>query len=103
MEVKGADNHIFRVAFCEFLGTAALLYAINMSAVSGGFQPFAIGLTIAAVIHQFDPVTGAHFNPAVTIAVFIREANIANIGFLFVIIVAQILGATFGCLIVFIS
>lgn len=88
MEVKGADQHIWRVCICEFIGTASLLYAINMSAINPGFQPFAIGLTIAAAIHQFDPVTGGHFNPAVTIAVFIREADFGNLGFMFIIIVS---------------
>ena len=49
MEVKNGDKHMTSVCLLEAMGTATLLYAINMSA--GPFQPFAIGLTIAAAIH----------------------------------------------------
>ncbi len=50
MEVKNGNQHIFKVCVCEFIGTATLLYAINMSA-GNELQPFAIGLTIAVAIH----------------------------------------------------
>ena len=96
MEVKNGDQHMIRVCICELIGTATLLYAINMSAGSD-YQPFAIGLTIAAAIHQFDAITGGHFNPAVTIAVLIREGKMGNIVFALMIIISQILGGTIGC------
>lgn len=63
----------------EFVGTAFLLLAIvgaNLAAESFGTTP-ALGLLIAAVatggmlavaIAAFQPASGAHFNPAVTIA-----------------------------------
>ena len=89
------------VCLLEAMGTATLLYAINMSA--GPFQPFAIGLTIAAAIHQTGNITGGHFNPAVTIAVLIREGKLSNIGFAIIIMVSQIIGAVIGCAVFYLS
>ena len=63
----------------------------------GPYQPFAIGLTIAGAIHLFGNITGGHFNPAVTIAVLIREGKSSNIGFALIIIISQIIGAVVGC------
>ena len=63
----------------------------------GVYQPFAIGLTIAAAVHQFGNITGAHFNPALTIAVLIREGKTSNIGFAIIIMISQIIGAAVGC------
>ena len=69
----------------EGLGTALLLAIVIGSGImgerlAGGNQAIALlGNTIATgaglvvLIHMFGPVSGAHFNPAVTLAVLIRR------------------------------
>ena len=97
MEVPGGKNFKGSVLFAEFLGTATLLYAINLS----GGNPIAIGLTIAANIFIFGNICGGHFNPAVSAGVFMREVmNKKADGGMFVFfllhIVAEMAGAAFG-------
>lgn len=65
----------------EFLGTAFMVYAYNSSPLARPFVYFIFW--IAAY-----KVSGAHFNPATTLAVFIVERQMKNLpGFLFTILV----------------
>jgi aquaporin Z len=72
---------IVRRLFAELLGTFALTFVaaggIVIAAVSeGGLGGTAIvtapGLVVAAMIYTVGPISGAHFNPAVTLAFAIR-------------------------------
>lgn len=74
MEVPGGHNNKTYVLLYEFLGTAVLLFAINASQ-SGPFPPLAIGIGLFVGASMFGPVSGGHFNPAVSIGVFIKEGN----------------------------
>lgn len=59
----------------EFIGTFFLVFSIGMSVIApgiGNFAPFAIGVTLAVMIYAGGHVSGGHFNPAVTLAVWIR-------------------------------
>lgn len=74
MEVPGGHANKKNVLLYECLGTAFLLVSINMSAHFGGsgsFQPIAVALTLYSLIMIYGPVSGAHFNPAVTVGVFV--------------------------------
>ncbi|CAN5583023.1 aquaporin [soil metagenome] len=55
----------------EFIGSFALLF-IGVGAIAAGGDLVAValahGLTIAAMVTAFGPLSGAHFNPAVTLA-----------------------------------
>ena len=83
------------------MGTATLLLTINWT--SGG-NPFAIAITILAAIVVFGSVCGAHFNPAVTIGVLIKNGNIAkDLPFAIMIIVSQIIGGFIGILTAYVS
>ncbi|MDC0911631.1 aquaporin [Aquiluna sp.] len=92
----------------EFLGTAMIVAGV----IGAGFMvatvgaAFALGLTmiaatVAAVlfvsISILGPVSGAHFNPAVTIAFLLRKAisSAAAAGY----IASQVVGAIFGAVV----
>ena len=104
MEVPGGKNFKVSVLIAEALGTATLLYAINMSKGN----PMAIGLTIAANIFIFGNICGGHFNPAVSVGVYVREITAkradGEMFFYFILhVLAEIVGAFFGCFIVYLS
>lgn len=101
MEVPGGHQNKGLVCLYEAMGTATLLLAINWCS---GANPYAIAITIFAAIVVFGSVSGAHFNPAVTIAVLIKNGNIAkDLPFAIMIIVAQIVGGFIGVLTAFVS
>lgn len=57
----------------EFIGTFFLVLSIGLTVVSGTpFAPIAIGATLMVMIYAGGHISGAHYNPAVTLAVFIR-------------------------------
>jgi glycerol uptake facilitator-like aquaporin len=90
----------------EFLGTAFLLAAVIGSGVmaqklSGGNSALALlcntlptGAILTVLILIFGPVSGAHFNPAVSLAFALRGALAWKLTLLYV--VAQITGALIG-------
>jgi glycerol uptake facilitator-like aquaporin len=93
-------------AFAEWLGTAFLLAAVVGSGImaqrlAGGNVALALlcntiptGAILVVLILAFGPVSGAHFNPAVTLAFALRgEMTWANAG---VFAGAQVAGAIVG-------
>ncbi len=57
----------------EFIGTFFLVLTIGLTALIGStFAPFAIGGILMAMIYMGGHVSGAHYNPAVTLAVWLR-------------------------------
>src|SRR6478736_5716090 len=63
-----------RKLITEFIGTFFLVLVIGM-AVTGGkgdFAPIAIGSVLMTMIFAGAHVSGAHYNPAVTLAVLLR-------------------------------
>jgi glycerol uptake facilitator-like aquaporin len=90
----------------EFLGTAFLLATVIGSGImaarlAGGNQAIALlcntlptGAILAVIIVIFAPISGAHFNPAVTLVVAWRRGLAWNDGALYV--AAQIAGAVLG-------
>lgn len=97
-----------RAVVSEFVGTALLLAAIVGSGImgerlAGGNAAIALlansiatGAALVTLIFTFAPISGAHFNPAVTIAAAI-EGGFAWRG-VAVYIVAQVAGAFAGVL-----
>jgi aquaporin Z len=60
----------------EFIGTFFLVLTIGMvvlePAAPLGFAPIAIGSVLAVMIFAGGHISGAHYNPAVSLAVFVR-------------------------------
>ncbi|GAC1407338.1 MAG: MIP/aquaporin family protein [Candidatus Velthaea sp.] len=100
------DAASLRAAFAEFIGTAMLLLAVVGSGIMaerlcGGnvglallANAIATGGALVALILAFGPISGAHFNPAVTLA----DASQGGLPWSLVApyIVAQFLGALAG-------
>jgi glycerol uptake facilitator-like aquaporin len=93
-------------AFCEGLGTAFLLAAVVGSGImaqqlAGGNGALALlcntlptGAILAVLILVFGPLSGAHFNPAVTVAFALRGQLPWGVGGVY--IASQVLGAILG-------
>ena len=82
----------------ELIGTFFLVLTIGLApgAVPDGFAPLAVGAILMAMIYAGGHISGAHYNPAVTLAAFIRgrctKADIAPY------MIAQVAGAALAAL-----
>jgi aquaporin Z len=57
----------------EFIGTFFLVFTICCAVLTNaGLAPVAIGAVLAAMVFAGGHISGAHFNPAVSLAVYIR-------------------------------
>lgn len=57
----------------EFVGTFFLVLAIALCSHFGGsLAPLGIGLTLMVAVYMGGHVSGAHYNPAVSLAIFVR-------------------------------
>ena len=57
----------------EFIGTFFLVFTIGMAvATAGALAPLAIGAVLMVMVFAGGHVSGAHYNPAVSTAVFVR-------------------------------
>ena len=93
-------------AFCEWLGTAFLLAAVVGSGImaqklAGGNGALALlcntlptGAILVVLILVFGPLSGAHFNPAVTLAFALRAGLPWSTAAVYII--AQVLGGIAG-------
>lgn len=87
----------FGKAMMELVGTTVLLCTIQVSA-NRDMAPFAIGAVLIAIVYAGGPISGAHYNPAVSLAVTLRgkmSYHEMSIYWLFQI-VGGVLGAFIG-------
>ena len=86
----------------EFLGTFFLVLTIGLTVLSGSpLAPLAIGSSLMIMVYMGGHVSGAHYNPAVTLAVHLR-GKIASAGETVGYMVSQVLGAIAAALIVYV-
>jgi len=79
----------------EFIGTFFLVLTIGCTVIGGGagvIPPLAIGAALMVMVYAGGHVSGAHYNPAVTVAVWLRGRCAA--GDVAPYIVSQVLGAS---------
>jgi len=97
MELHSAKHNKFIVFVYEYLGTAFLLYAINMVTLNH-YGVFGIILSLFACLLIAAPITGAHFNPAVTVGIFVcNKTWHDDIDMFLITLFAQFFGAFNRC------
>ena len=78
----------------EFIGTFFLVLTIGLTVIGAGatvIAPLAIGAALMVMVYAGGHISGAHYNPAVTIGVFIRgKVMLADV---VPYIIAQLAGA----------
>lgn len=70
----------------EFIGTFFLMLTVGMTVLEPGsigpFAPLAIGSVLAVMIFAGGHVSGGHYNPAVSLAVYLRDKlSLTDLGF----------------------
>ncbi len=76
----------------EFIGTFFLVLTIGLTVVGGvPLAPLAIGLTLMAMVYMGGHISGAHYNPAISLA-FLMRGKMSATDFV-PYLVAQIAGA----------
>ena len=70
MEKQSAHEKKVYVFFYEALGTAMLVWTYNLAKFAE-FAEFSIGFLMMPLLILGATVSGAHFNPAVTIGVYL--------------------------------
>jgi aquaporin Z len=61
----------------EFIGTFFLVLVIGLTVIepgAGALAPLAIGCTLMIMVYAGGPISGGHYNPAVTLGVWMRGA-----------------------------
>jgi len=74
MEVQGSENNRYIVFLYEAIGTALMIVALNFG-MGNRLVPATMGFTLFITTVFFGPLSGGHFNPAVTLGVLIHEVK----------------------------
>src|SRR6476619_7037990 len=84
----------------EFIGTFFLVLTIGLTVLNGtSLAPLAIGSSLMVMVYMGGHVSGAHYNPAVSLAVLLRGKMTSAEFAMYV--VSQCVGATVAALVVY--
>jgi aquaporin Z len=102
----GAMDERMRIALAEAIGTAVLVIGGVGTAVIAGKQvgnqgiALAFGLSLLVMVYAIGPISGCHINPAVTVGLAIaNKTKWVDVPWY---VVAQLVGAVVGALLIFI-
>lgn len=96
------DMELLRKLVTEVVGTMFLAAAIGFAVTQNvELAALTIGFALMVVVYAGGAISGAHYNPAVTLALWVRGACKGSEVLPY--IVAQLIGAALGWLIVFVS
>jgi aquaporin Z len=90
------EDKAVRSYITEFIGTFFLVFTIGCTVLAGApLAPLAIGAVLMVMVYAGGHVSGAHYNPAVTLAVLLRRriSLIDAVGYWVAQLVAAILAA----------
>ena len=98
-EILDGDYKLYQKILAEFIGTALFVFGVCSTCVYFADNPIITVLSCSfmggVIIFLFGRVSGAHFNPAISLALFIRQKLTALELALY--IVGQIVGSLLGC------
>jgi aquaporin Z len=105
MKLNHQPYQVFRWFSAELIGTFFLTTVLGVAifgsqtfaaGYTGLFAPFAIGATMLVLFYVLSTVSGAHFNPAISLGMYaFRRIRTAQLG---IHLVAQLVGAWLGAL-----
>jgi len=81
----------FKAVIAEFIGTFFFLSIILNAVADAAYGPIAIAVGLLAAIYFGGKVSGGHYNPAVSIMMYVKGKLAGDLTALY--IAAQILGA----------
>ena len=84
----------------EFIGTAAIMYALMMAK---GQYTWSVSIVTFCAMNLAWKVSGGHFNPAITVGMFVAEKKCMNFVIALTMILGQFSGAFFGILLGYLS
>jgi glycerol uptake facilitator-like aquaporin len=93
----GKRRGFYQALFYEFLGAAVVTWAYNIANKDPQIRAAAFFIIYLLAVN----VSGGHFNPAVSVAVYLTEKENRNLRYLICAIVVQVLGCGFGVLIAY--
>ena len=90
-------KHEVQQYFAEFIGTAILTFAVTLNLGSGEMiisTPILAGIVLGLLVYTIGSVSGAHVNPAVTLAMFVTRKLHYKTAIFYIL--AQVTGAMFA-------
>jgi len=98
MDNERGHSRKFLVAANEFMGQVFFMYIVLVGSVTGSDAWGISGpLALFVMINIFGGISGGHFNPCVTLGVYVREAEWGrNLPFMLMYLMAQFSGAIVG-------
>jgi aquaporin Z len=87
--------------YTEFIGTFFLVLTVGLTVLGESpMAPLAIGSSLMIMVYMGGHVSGGHYNPAVSLAVFLR-GKMASVGEFAMYVVSQCAGAVAAALVVY--